>query len=263
MDIPRQTHYPIFSLGCPYTDSFLPNSCPWDAHLAEHTFEGFTPELVDFLEDLMDHNNREWFHEHKDLYEVDVRGPALSFIRAIKPHLHELSPHFLASDKKVGGSLMRIHRDVRFGKNKKPYKTNVGIQFRHDMGKDIHAPGFYVHISPSSSFVGVGMWRPDGPTLRKVRDAIVEYTEDWLAVRDDPTFTEYFRLDGDSLKRAPRGFDKDHECIDDLKRKSFIALQELDEEELYEDDFVEKVMASFWASAPFMQFLCKAIGVAF
>src|SRR5436190_4266885 len=104
-------------------------------------FAGFRPELITFLEDLRFHNERDWFEAHKDNYERDVRGPALAFIDAMAPRLAMISPELVAAAQKVGGSLMRIHRDIRFARDKTPYKTNLGIQFRHAAGKDVHAPG--------------------------------------------------------------------------------------------------------------------------
>ena len=115
-------------------------------------FRRLEPSVVRFLEDLRDNNNRPWFRANKDRYECEVLEPCLSFIRAFSPRLRKISPFFVASDERVGGSLMRVYRDTRFGKDKTPYKTNVGIQFRHELGGDVHAPGFYIHIGPMSTF---------------------------------------------------------------------------------------------------------------
>ena len=142
-------------------------------------FQRFEPSVVRFLEDLRDNNNRQWFRANKDRYEREVLGPCLSFIRAFGPQLRKISPFFLASDQRAGGSLMRVYRDTRFGKDKTPYKTNVGIQFRHELGRDVHAPGFYVHIEPSEYFLALGMWRPDRDSLQQIRQAILERPEQW------------------------------------------------------------------------------------
>ena len=116
-------------------------------------FKRFQPALFEFLEQLADNNNRPWFQEYKWRYEGEVLEPAMAFINAFQPRLKRISPHFVASDRRVGGSLMRVYRDTRFFKGE-PYKTNVGIQFRHEQGRDIHAPGFYVHIAPGECFLG-------------------------------------------------------------------------------------------------------------
>ena len=117
-------------------------------------FGGFGPGLIQFFGELSLHNDREWFEANRQRYEREVREPALGFIRAMQPKLAKISSHFTAIDKKVGGSLMRIHRDVRFSSNKDPYKTNLGIQFRHEVGKDVHAPGLYVHVDIEGVFLG-------------------------------------------------------------------------------------------------------------
>ena len=119
----------------------------------------FSPATFGFLQRLAANNNRDWFLEHKAEYEARVRGPALRFIEDMADELAAISPHFLALPKKVGGSLMRVNRDIRFGHDKRPYKTNIGIQFRHEMGKDVHAPGFYLHIEKEDCFIGVEIGR--------------------------------------------------------------------------------------------------------
>ena len=138
------------------------------------TFGGFHPTLFSFLAELELNNEREWFQEHRDRYEREVREPAMGFIRAMAKPLTKISPHLLAVDKKVGGSMMRVHRDVRFSKDKSPYKTNVGIQFRHSAGKDVHAPGLYVHLAPDECFLGAGLWRPERDALAGIRKTIAE-----------------------------------------------------------------------------------------
>ncbi len=124
-------------------------------------FEGFPKTCVPYLKKLAKNNNRPWFNDNKQRYEDAVRTPALAFIEAMGPPLKkQLSPHFLAQPKKVGGSLMRVYRDTRFANDKTPFKTNVGIQFRHELGKDVHAPGFYLHIEPGNCFLGAGICAP-------------------------------------------------------------------------------------------------------
>ena len=156
---------------------------------------------------------------------------------------------------------MRVHRDVRFSKDKSPYKTNIGIQFRHEMGKDVHAPGFYVHIAPDECFVGVGIWRPDSTALGKIRDAIIERDATWLAEVNDKKFKRNYELSGESLKNAPRGYDKEHPLIDDLKRKDFIAISYMDEEKVLSKNFKQQVVKRFTEAEPYMQFLCKALSL--
>jgi uncharacterized protein (TIGR02453 family) len=223
----------------------------------------FGPGLMRFLRDLDANNNRAFFEANKDRYEEQVRGPALDFIRAIAPHIEKLSPHLVASDKKVGGSLMRIYRDVRFSKDKTPYKTNVGIQFRHEEGKDVHAPGLYLHIDPKEIFLGAGMWRPDSDALKGVRASILENGAAWKRVRDNKAFRSVWNFEGDSLKRAPRGYDEDHPLIEDLKRKDHIAVVRLGKGDVTQPDFVKQVADHFKKAKGLMAWQAKAIGLPF
>jgi len=222
----------------------------------------FTPETFLFLADLARNNNRDWFNENKQRYEREVRGPALEFIRLMDQRLDEISPHFRAVAKKTGGSLMRPYRDTRFSRDKTPYKLNIGIQFRHELGRDVHAPGFYVHIEPDECFLGAGIWRPDSATLGKIRDAIVEHPAQWLDVRDDPAFAGTCKLGGASLKTWPRGYDKNHPLIEDLRRKDFIAISHIDEGVVLDPDFLDYTVDSFRKAAAYVAFLCKALDLA-
>ena len=106
----------------------------------------FTPALFKFLRELNKNNTREWFQANKDRYETDVRNPMLGFIADFAPYLEGLSPQFVAEPRRSGGSMFRIHRDTRFSKDKSPYKTHAAAQFGHARGKDVHAPGFYLHL---------------------------------------------------------------------------------------------------------------------
>ncbi len=219
----------------------------------------FTADSLKFLRQLSQHNNRDWFAIHKTDYEVTVRTPALQLITDLADDLAAISPHFLAQAKKSGGSLMRFYRDVRFAKDKRPYKTNIGIQFRHALGKDVHAPGFYVHIEPDNCFVGAGIWRPDATALGKIRDVIAEYPGKWQDAIRGKHFKQHFELGGESLKRPPRGYAKDHPMIKDLKRKDFIAITPLDNEQILNPRFRKLVLDRFHAADDYMRFLCKAL----
>ena len=221
----------------------------------------FTSQTFGFLEALAANNNRDWFQEHKADYEAQVRQPALTFISAMADELPAISPHFLAVPKKVGGSLMRVNRDIRFGKDKRPYKTNVGIQFRHEMGKDVHAPGFYLHIEANECFAGAGIWRPDAQALGKIRDAIVDNPTAWLAARDDKRFSKHLTLEGESLRTYPRGYSKEHPLIDDIKRKDFIAVAALTAQQVTSPKLLSTVLQQFEYAAPLMRFLCRALDV--
>jgi uncharacterized protein (TIGR02453 family) len=121
-----------------------------------------TRDLFQFLWDLKRNNNRDWFQRNKDRYETSVRDPILKFIVDVGPRIKKLSPHFIADASPSGGSMMRIHRDIRFSKDKSPYKIAIGVHFWHAKGKDGATPAFYLHLEPDKSSVGAGIWRP-GP----------------------------------------------------------------------------------------------------
>lgn len=221
------------------------------------------PETIAFLNELKTNNNREWFNQNKSRYEEHVLDVALRFILSMQDPLAEIAPRFTAIAKRTGGSLMRVYRDTRFSKNKTPYKTNIGIQFRHEQAKDVHAPGFYVHIDPDQVFVGAGMWRPASGPLRGIRQRIANKPAEWERVRDDKKFQQYFRLSGDSLTRPPRGFDKTHPQILDIQRKDFIAVRYMTLDDALHPRFQQKVETSFKAASTYMQFLCKAVNIPF
>ena len=223
----------------------------------------FTRDTFAFLKDLADHNDREWFAANRNRYEAHVKEPAQRFILAIGEELDRFSPHLRADPRPVGGSLFRIHRDVRFSKDKRPYKIHTGIQLRHHRGKDAHAPGLYLHIEPRSCFLGMGAWRPAGPALKRIRSALVESPEDWLQATRSPAFTEALELGGDSLVRGPRGFDPDHPLAEDLKRKDFVAVRSLPQSFFTGPDLVEETLALADRGRPFMAFLCRALEVPF
>ncbi len=220
-----------------------------------------SPELFTFFRALKENNNREWFQANKQRYESQLREPLLQFITDFGLRLAEISPHYVADARKSGGSLFRINRDIRFSKDKSPYKTAAGIQFRHESGKDVHAPGFYLHLEPDSVFGGAGLWHPDTKTLGKIRDTIVENPDRWQAIVSDEAFSAVYKLEGDSLKRAPKGYDPDHPLIEDLRRKDLIAGTPFSEEEACAPDFIDRFAESCRQAAPFVKFLTTAIGL--
>ena len=221
----------------------------------------FTKATFTFLDELAANNNREWFEENKARYEMLVRAPALEYIEQMAPVFEKTAPHFRADARKVGGSLMRVHRDTRFTNDKTPYKTNIGIQFRHAQCKDVHAPGFYVHVATDECFLAAGCWHPEPEARGKIRDLIVEDTDQWIAARDQKRFTRRWALSGDSLNRPPRGYDAAHLALDDLKRKDFIGVSPLTSDEVMSDTLVRLTGARFTAAVPFMSFLCEALEI--
>jgi len=223
----------------------------------------FSRETFAFLEDLAENNDRDWFRGRKDRYEDVVKGPAVQFILDFGPRLQEISPHLRADPRSNGGSLFRIYRDTRFSSDKRPFKTHTGIQFRHEAGKDAHAPGYYLHIEPGGCFMGIGSWRPGGPALRKIRQGIVDDPDAWIHATTTTPFEGRFELSGATLKRAPRGFDPEHPLVEDLKRKDFAALSPLADDLVVGPGLMDAFADRCRIGVPFLSFLCKALEVPF
>ena len=218
--------------------------------MALPAFPGFPKAAIEFLLELTENNERAWFKREQARYETHVREPALAFIRAFAPRLKRVSRHFVASDRKVSGSMMRPQRDTRFGGDKTPYKTNVGIHFRHEVGKDVHAPGFYFHFDPAEVFVAAGMWRPEPAALAAVRARLLEKPKPYLKALQAPEFSKWFELGGQSLKRAPAGVAADHPLLSTLKRKDHIAMARLTHAQLCSPKLLEVVESRLLASHP-------------
>lgn len=215
------------------------------------------PELFDFLRELEQNNDRDWFKAQKKRYEAEVVDPVTDFIVNMAPRVAAISPHITVDPRPNGGSRFRIYRDTRFSKDKSPYKTHVGCQFRHAAGKDAHAPGFYLHLGPGEVFFGGGIWGPQGEALRNIRQRIVDKSTRWEEA------VEGLDLRGDQLVRAPKGFDPEHSLIDDLRRKSFFSFQDADEKLATSAKFEDAVEAQFEKVAPLMGFVADALGVEF
>lgn len=221
----------------------------------------FTSALFEFLSELAVNNNREWFQDNKARYERDVRDALVQFVADFGDRLREISPHMVADPRLSGGSVFRIYRDVRFSKDKSPYKTNAGVHFRHEVGREVHGPGLYLHLQPGFVFAGAGIWRPNSVTVGKIRSAIVSNPSRWRNIVNDDEFNSVYTLEGESLKRAPRGIDPDHPLIDHLKLKSFVATTNFTEEDACSPDFIEVYTNTCTIAGPFSEFLTTAVGL--
>ena len=220
----------------------------------------FRPELFRFLEELRANNDRDWFAAHKARYERDVRDPLLAFVRDVAGPLAGISRQVVADPRPVGGSLFRIYRDTRFAKDKSPYKTHAAVQFRHRAGKDVHAPGFYLHLEPGAVFAGAGLWRPEPSALLAVRTAIAKKPADWTRAVGGAAFRRACALEGEMAKRPPRGFDREHPRVDDIRRKDFVAIRRFGEKDALSPHFLQAFVGFCRAAAPLNVFLCEALG---
>ena len=221
----------------------------------------FTPALFEFLRELADNNNREWFQDNKARYERDVRDALVHFVADFGDRLREISPHMVADPRLSGGSIFRIYRDVRFSKDKSPYKTNAGVHFRHEVGREVHGPGLYLHLQPGMVFAGAGIWRPKSATAGRIREAIAAKPDIWKSIVNDERFTSIYALEGESLKRAPRGISPDHPLIDHLKLKSFVATANFAEEDACAPNFIDVYADACAVAAPFSGFLTNSVGL--
>ena len=158
--------------------------------------------------------------------------------------------------------MFRIHRDMRFSSDQRPYKEHAACQFRHRLGRDVHAPGFYVHLAPDEVFFGGGLWMPDSGALAKIRNRIAARPGDWKKIVGAKTFvTKFGAIEGEKLTRPPRGFDPAHPFIEDMKRKSFVAGAESTARATQSPAFAAEVANAFKALGPLVKFLCAALEV--
>jgi len=219
-----------------------------------------SPRLFAFLKDLKRNNDRTWFEKNRDRYERDVKEPLQGFIVDFARPLAKISPRFVADPRR---SLFRIHRDVRFSKDKRPYKTNAALHFRHERAANAHTPGFYLHLEPGGVFGGFGIWRPDGPAQSRIRGAIVADPTGWKRIVGAKRFRERLEVAGDSLKRPPRGFDPEHPLIEDLKRKDFITVATFTETDATRPRFLDRYAEACRLAAPYVRFLSRALELEF
>ena len=224
----------------------------------------FSSEMFDFLMDLEINNHKGWMDENRGRYEAHVRDPLYAFCDDLAdPLTEQVSPHLVSIGKIQRGSVMQINRDVRFSDDKTPYRTSMAAFFRHASGESaVHSPGLYLHLEPGNCFFGGGVHSPPVKALTPIRDRIVERTDDWDRVVQSLEDAG-LELGGDKLKTSPRGFDADHERIEDLRRTSFVVMRSLTEAEVTSEDFMDGLLERAKDTVPFMGFLASAYGLPF
>jgi uncharacterized protein (TIGR02453 family) len=184
----------------------------------------------------------------------------LAFIAAFAPQLKKISACYFADPRPSGGSMMRIYRNLRFSRDKTPYKTNAAAAFGHRDAGHFEAPSFYLSLSAAEGFAGVGIWHPEAESVRKIRDAIVARPPSWKKAIADRKFRARFELGGEKLSRPPKGYDPAHPLIEDLKRKDFIGGADFTRKEVCSDQFLNQFTGACVAASPFMKFLTEALG---
>jgi uncharacterized protein (TIGR02453 family) len=209
---------------------------------------------IDFLKSLKLNNNRDWFNENKPTYQTaqeNMAEVAEEILGMMKTHDEIETP----SGKKA---LFRIYRDVRFSKNKEPYKTNFGAAYRRN--QPIKRGGYYLHIEPGNSFVGGGFYQPNKDDLAKLRGAIAIDGDELKAIINAKSFTSTFdKLVGDQLKTAPKGYPKDHEHIDLLRHKGYLMMVNLSDEEILSPTLTKKVNEVFKAMRPVLDWMTDVL----
>ncbi len=216
----------------------------------------FTKQTLQFLMELRFNNNRTWFEANRGRFEAHVKAPMVAFITAVAAPLRKVNKDIVADPRPNGGSMYRIYRDTRFSKDKTPYKTHAAASFRHKAGKDVPSPGFYLHLEPDGSFMGAGMWRPEPPALKQIRDHVAAHPKAWQALQKGGVV-----LEGESLTRVPKGYPKDHPMAVDLKRKDFITSIAFKDKEVLSAGFVETFADACGTVNPLMKLLCSAVGL--
>ena len=221
----------------------------------------FGPGLFQFLTDLKDHNDREWFQANKARYEEQVRDPFVRLIADLQPPFEKINPRIVVDPSPNRGSMMRIYRDIRFSADKKPYKTNVAAHFKHSRAKDDAVPGFYLHLATGECMTGAGVWRPEPRAAQKIRNAIVADPKGWQNATRGKHFGSACSMIGESLKRPPAGIDPHHPLIEDLKRKDFAISAPLADADVCGPSLLKIVLDHYRAMGPLVEFLSKAVGL--
>jgi uncharacterized protein (TIGR02453 family) len=218
-----------------------------------------TKEALQFLADLVANNNTDWMHANKKRYEnykKDYHNYIASILAEIKPLDKSLEP------LEVKNCTFRINRDIRFSKDKSPYKTNMGVWFTQNKNQK-NSPGYYIHFEKGKSFIAGGVWCPEPNELKQIRKEIEFFHDDLEKIVDDKTFKKEFgtltREESNMLKKAPKDFDPNHPAIEFLKMKSYTASQKIDDKEFTSPDFSKKIAQKLIALKPMNDFLKRAL----
>jgi uncharacterized protein (TIGR02453 family) len=216
-------------------------------------FEGFPSETLRFLRQLKRNNNREWFQSHKEIYELKVKAPTTELVLALGQAMQQFAPELIMNPKHA---IFRIYRDVRFSIDKRPYKTNVAARFVPFGISKNNGACLYFHVEPSEIVIAGGVYMPDAPTLRALRQHIADHWEELLAITEKRSFKKILGdLQGECLVRPPSGFAADHPAIDLLRKKQFYVLQTEPPQLAEGPDLFPRLITLFSAMMPLIRFL--------
>jgi uncharacterized protein (TIGR02453 family) len=218
-------------------------------------FIGFPKEGLKFLASLKKNNNKEWFDAHKSDYENYIKQPMHEFIASMALEFKSWAPEVVANPKR---SMFRIYRDIRFSKDKTPYKTHAAAWFPYGSDSELSG-GFYVHISPTECILGGGIWMPPNDYLRHMREKIANDHKRFISILKNKAFVkECGKLDEEEmLKTMPRGFDPEHPAAHYLKLKSYTAGKSLPVEKALKKDFLKTAVTTYKAMLPLIKFLSE------
>lgn len=211
---------------------------------------GINPQVLSFFKTLSENNNREWFETHKPEFKV-LESEVKAFMKQVEGDLQ-------GHDKIEKAKLFRVYRDVRFSKNKTPYKTHFGMAFHRE--KPALRGRYYIHLEPENSFLGVGFWGPTPEDLFRIRKELEVDADELREIIADPTFQKYWgSLQGDEVKTAPKGFDKTHANIDLIKKKQYTFHKKLTNQQLISKDFSTLVHEHFIHIRPYFDYMSSLL----
>ena len=234
--------------------------------MSEARFGGFRPAAFRFLRDLARHNDKVWFEASRDVYEREVRGPMRQLVEALDARLRGIAPEIVGDPRR---SMFRIHRDVRFSRDKSPFKTNAGAWLYHrDAGRKVGTvgegggAGFYFHIDPTTCFMAGGIWMPARPALLRIREAIAAQPKALARLTSTPRFRRRFEglSEEAKLRRVPRDFSPDHAAAEWLKLQSFTARATIEPRVVTSPRLVDCLCHDFELLLPLVRWLNGALG---
>lgn len=221
-------------------------------------FSGFPPEALRFFRRLKKNNNREWFLVHKGEFEDFVKTPMQALVSALQPGFQSFAPEF---DLNPAKAIFRIHRDVRFSKDKSPYKTNIAAHFVIPGNKKgVEGSGYYLQIAPGDVFLGGGIYIPDSDQLKNIRRALSTRRKEFLRIINNTAFRNQFgTLEGNRLQRIPTGYRADDPLAEFLKLKQFFVGVQFKDDECEDERFINRCLKVCKIAAPFVDFLNDAV----
>ena len=208
------------------------------------------PDVITFYKELSENNTREWFEPQKKRFK--------SLELEIKQYAEEIKNNLNETDEIEHAKIFRIYRDVRFSKNKTPFKTHFGISF-HRKKPDLRG-GYYIHISPGNSFIATGFWNPDNDDLYRIRKEMEVDAKEFREIINKDEFKFHWgNLQGEEVKTAPKGFSKEHPDIDMIRKKQFLFIKKFSDKNVLARNFSEQIITNFKAIRPFFDHMTSIL----